>query len=176
MSGADWLEANQRVLVAEFTRLKARLAGEPTTECDAELQLARAALTAPATIDVIVDTLALTAFERDVLLLAAGMELDSALAAQCAASDQGGSPYPTFGLALARLEAPHWSALAPVRPLRFWRLIEVRDERALTTSRLSIDERVLHYLAGMNYLDPRLRPFVRAPTRTGLLAPSQLAV
>jgi ATPase family associated with various cellular activities (AAA)/Winged helix domain, variant len=176
MSAADWLEANQRVLVAEFTRLKARLAGAPTTACDAELQQARAALTAPAAIDVIVDTLALTTFERDVLLLAAGMELDSALAAQCAASDQGGSPYPTFGLALVRLEAPHWSALAPVRPLRFWRLIEVRDERALTTSRLSIDERVLHYLAGMNYLDPRLRPFVRAHTRTGLLAPSQLAV
>src|SRR5262245_12177862 len=131
MSGTDWLDSNQQVLVAEFARLKARLAGEPTTQYDADLQQARAVLTPPAAIDVMVGTLALTTFERDVLLLAASMELDSTLAAQCAASDHGGASYPTFGLALARLEAPHWSALAPVRPLRFWRLIEVRDERAL---------------------------------------------
>jgi hypothetical protein len=47
--------------------------------------------------------------------------------------------------------------------LRYWRLIEVLEGNSLTQSRLRIDERVLHYLTGVPYLDDRLR---------GLIAPS----
>ena len=68
----------------------------------------------------------------------------------------------TFGLALARWPTPHWSALTPVRPLRRWRLVEVDDDAGLTRGRLRIDERILHYLAGVNYLDARLQPLLRA--------------
>ena len=107
------------------------------------------------------------------VLLAAGIEMDAALAVQCAAlPDSHGRPFATFGLALARLAEPHWSALTPVRPLRRWRLIEVKDEQALATSRLSIDERVLHYLAGLNYLDPRLRPLLREQAAPAAMAHS----
>ena len=104
------------------------------------------------------------------LLLCAGVEMHGPLAAQCTLNAEGpGQPFPTFALALARLAEPHWSALAPVGPLRLWRLVEVRDERALTSSRLGIDERVLHYLAGVNYLDPRLRSILREHSDPGLL-------
>src|SRR5205823_3091606 len=91
----------------------------------------------------------------------AGMELDAAFAHACAAA-QGNRQcaYPTFGLALAALPEAHWSALTPAAPLRRWRLIDVRMGDTLNTSPLRIDERVLHYLTGVSYLDARLRGFV----------------
>jgi hypothetical protein len=104
----------------------------------------------------------LTAFERDVLVLAAAGDLDPTTAGRCAAaSGDACRPYPTFSLALAALSEPHWSAITPVAPLRRWRLVELDDETSLTTSRLRADERILHFLAGVPYLDPRLRGLVR---------------
>ncbi|UCF90306.1 MAG: ATP-binding protein [Desulfobacterales bacterium] len=103
----------------------------------------------------------LSPFERDLLLLCAGTELDSRMADLCALCQ--GDPLrrtPTFGLALAVLPEAHWSALTPDGPLRYWRLIEVGPGDFLTTSPLRIDERILHYLAGTPHLDERLRGVV----------------
>ena len=41
----------------------------------------------------------------------------------------------------------------PPSPLRHWRLVEVGNIATLTSSPLRIDERVLHYLTGLSYLD-----------------------
>src|SRR5262249_26001625 len=46
--------------------------------------------------------------------------------------------------------------LTSARPLRFFRLLEVEAGANLTTAPLRIDERILHYVAGINLLDPRL--------------------
>jgi ATPase family associated with various cellular activities (AAA) len=159
-SNVDWTEANQRYLAAEFARLKAQLSGADAQAASEGLHAAQAALPEPAAIDQLAETFGLSAFERDLLLLCAGVEMDAGVAACCAAVAPG-RPYATFGLALAALAEPHWSAITPVRPLRLWRLIEVKDDQGLAGSRLTIDERVLHYLAGLNYLDTRLRPLLR---------------
>jgi len=121
----------------------------------------------------------LSSFERDLLLLCAGIELDSTVAPLCAAAQ--GDPlrtYPTFSLALAALPDAHWSALSPESPLRRWRLIEVGVGPALTVSPLRIDERVLHQLVGVGYLDQRLAGMLVPvdPIVTADLAPSQSAV
>jgi tRNA A37 threonylcarbamoyladenosine biosynthesis protein TsaE len=168
MSEAGWIEANQHLLVAEFARLEAQLVGK---DGDAETRItaARAAMPAPAAIDVLAAAFGLSAFERDVLLLCAGVEMDGAIAAACASHNASAQSHATFALALAKLGDPHWSALTPVSPLRHWRLLEVRDERALTGSRLSVDERILHYLAGVNYLEPRIRPLIRLSSKQGPL-------
>ncbi|MFC0111333.1 ATP-binding protein [Kibdelosporangium aridum] len=103
----------------------------------------------------------LTSFERDVLVLAAAMEIDPTTAARCAAAS--GDPqraFPTFSLALAAFPEPHWGALTPVAPLRRWRLIELDETGSLVNARLRIDERILHFLAGIPYLDTRLRGIV----------------
>jgi hypothetical protein len=150
---SSWPQANQAFLGAEFARLRARLAG---TEAEDAVETA-IEMDPPAAIDRLVAIFDLTSFERDILLLCAGVEMDSALAAQCAEAQ--GSPQriaPTFGLALAALADPHWSALAPAGPLRRLRLIEADPARGLTAAPLRIDERILHYLAGINLLDPRL--------------------
>ena len=116
---------------------------------------------APPALDTLCALFDLSPFERDVLLLCAGMELDSAFAGLCAAAQ--GDPqraYPTFSLALAALPDAHWSALTPMAPLRRWRLVEVGSGSALVSSPLRIDERVLHYLTGVQHLDEHLLGFV----------------
>jgi hypothetical protein len=167
MNGATtqttWVETNQRYLVAEFARLKARLGREGGLETSVSaMDDARASLPAPAAIDVLATSFGLSPFERDLLLLCAGVEMDADLARLC--GEVQGHPqrtHVTFGLALSRLNASHWSTLTPVGPLRRWRLLEVDESVGLTGGRLHIDERILHYLAGVNYLDARLRPLFR---------------
>jgi ATPase family associated with various cellular activities (AAA)/Winged helix domain, variant len=174
----NWSDANQRYLVAELARLKRRLGAEgDDAPIDAELGAARAALPTPAAIDTVAQLFGLSDFERDLLLLCAGVEMDAELARLCAgalAHAQRG--HATFGIALAALENSHWSALAAAGPLRRWRLIEFDDSAGLTAGRLRIDERVLHYLAGVNYLDPRLRPLLQAVAPPTVMAPAQRQV
>ncbi len=116
----------------------------------------------------------LSPFERDVLLLCAGVELDSDFARVVAAAQkESRKQLPTFSLALAALASPHWSALSPMAPLRRWRLIEVGSGETLTGSPLRIDERVLHFLAGVSYLDERLAAMVEFVPAPGELPSSQ---
>jgi ATPase family associated with various cellular activities (AAA)/Winged helix domain, variant len=166
-----WVEANQAYLVAEFARLKEKLGvkfeDQPTETSRVEQTVAdaRMALEEPLAIDRLVDLFGLSSFERDILLLCAGVEMDSTLAARCA--ELQGRPqqaYATFGLAMALLAEPHWSALTPARALRRFRLLEVDTGHGLVSAPLRIDERILHYLAGMNLLDAHLESFLhRSP-------------
>jgi ATPase family associated with various cellular activities (AAA)/Winged helix domain, variant len=164
----NWAEANQRYLMARVAMVRealrrhvARAQDDPLPpEIDVEKNLREAAeaMPAPAALDTLCAAFGLSPFERDVLLLCAGMELDSTFPSLCAAAQgQQQRALPTFSLALAALPEAHWSALTPVAPLRHWRLIEVGVGEALTASPLRIDERALHYLAGLSYLDERLQ-------------------
>ena len=166
-----WTDANQRVLVAELTRLKALLGEGDPAAAEASVSSARGGLPAPAAIDLVAEAFGLSSFERDVLLLAAGVEMDSRLAALCGeATGQPQRPWATFGLALAALPGAHWSALTPTGSLRRWRLIEVDEGAGLTAARLRIDERVLHFLAGVDAPDVRLAALVRSGGQACVMA------
>ena len=132
----------------------------------------------PSSLQALCAAFGLSSFERDVLLLCAGRELDGSFAACCtAAHGDTRCEHPTFSLALAALPGAHWTALTPDSPLRRWRLIELRPGDTLTTAPLRIDERVLHFLTGLNGLDERLQGLVQpVATEDHHLAPSQLAV
>ncbi len=157
----DWSETNQRLLVAEFARMRALLGGGDAAGEAAEAEALRVTMPAPAAIDTLARLFQLSAFERDVLLLSAGVEMDARIAALCGeCSGQPQRPWATFGLALAVLPNAHWSAVAPLEPLRRWRLVEVDEAAGLTAARLKIDERVLHFMGGLNYLDHRLQPLL----------------
>jgi hypothetical protein len=181
----NWHESNQRYPMARLsvvrevlTRHAARAQDmpeeeEPDEATDQALHDATLSLPAPSALDSLCAAFGLSTFECDVLLLCAGMELDSAFSQVCAAAQ--GKPqraYPTFDLALAALPEAHWSALTPAAPLRRWRLIEVGIGDTLTTSPLRIDERVLHYLTGVSYLDARLHGFVELLPPPADLPPS----
>lgn len=176
----DWHTANQRYLTAALATLKARLEchlapelADEAAPTDTAAQLA-AAMASPPALELLGSLFGLSHFEQALVLLCAGIELDGQMAPLCAAV-QGDAqrPYVTFSLALALLPDAHWSALSPAAPLRRWQLIQVEPGRALVHSPLRVDERVLHYLTGVNYLDEPLAGWVRPMTATTTLAPSQ---
>ena len=188
-NASTWSGANQRHLMAAVAVVRARLevhaakvrgespgAGGVET-AEQALQAANAAMPAPAALDTLCSHFGLSPFERDVLLLCAGLELNGSLAAACAAA-QGDAQkrHATFSLALAALPEPHWSALSPAAPLRRWRLIECRSADLLTLAPLRIDERVLHFLTGLEVLDERLQGFVGRIDSAHPLPASQQAV
>ncbi|HPT37881.1 MAG TPA: ATP-binding protein [Methanothrix sp.] len=115
----------------------------------------------PAALESLCTAFSLTAFERELLLLCAGVEFQPDIAALCAAA-QGDSrmSHPTFALAMKSLQQPHWSAISPSSPLRRWHLIRIGSGDLLTKCPLQIDERVLYFLLGVPGLDERLQGFV----------------
>lgn len=191
-----WAEANQRFLMSAIAGVRERLerlrspadafsataremAGRPAgpaepTLPDGETMDAGAAEAwphgVPPTLETLCSVFGLSSFERDILLLCAAVELDGACAELCRAGGSG----PTFGLALAAFPHGHWSALAPDRPLRHWRLIEIGGGAGVTGATLRIDERILHFLVGLDTVDEQLTGFVRPVAAAGaVLAPSQ---
>jgi hypothetical protein len=128
---------------------------------------------APA-LDAITSAFRLSSFERSVLVLCAGAEVDGAVNDACA--QKTGLQFPTFGLALGCLDDPHWSALTPVAPLRRWRLVTPEPGAPLTHARLRIDERVLHHMLGLSYLDPSVERLVEPVDDDPLLAAGHAAV
>ncbi|HYK05705.1 MAG TPA: ATP-binding protein [Thermoanaerobaculia bacterium] len=172
----NWIEANQRHLTAALREVRGYLeryaeqpaepvALEPLPELEPPLEPA---------IDVLCRRFGLSSFERRLLLLCAGVELDSSVAALCAAAQANNVRQPTFSLALAVLPDAHWSALTPDAPLRRWKLIELREASGATlvTAPLAIDERILHFLTGIQHRDTRLAGAVQSiePAATPLAA------
>lgn len=129
----------------------------------------------PSALDRLCTIFNLSEFERNLLLLCAGVELDASFSILCAAAcGNAERTYPTFGLAIAILENLHWNAFTPAGALRRWKLIEVGSGSDLMTSPLRIDERILHYLMGIQHLDERLLGIVEPVTITEELVPSHL--
>jgi AAA+ superfamily predicted ATPase len=111
-------------------------------------------------IEYVCETFGLSNFEKLVLLLCAAIELDSEMSMLCAkAQGNPSAVYATFSLALAVFPRAHWSALTPASPLRRFRLINLQGlpQVPVTKCQLRIEEKVLHYIAGVSYLDESLQ-------------------
>lgn len=175
-TNTGWAEANQRYLTARLKVVRRALerhaAGlhaasetpEETPPADESAPVQQSdVFDGPSALGHLAEMFSLSSFEQDLLLLCAGIEFDGTFPSLCASAH--GDPrcnYATFSLALAALPDPHWNALTAAAPLRRWRLIEVTNSgEGLLQSQLRIDERVLHYLAGISYMDQRLEGLVR---------------
>ncbi len=130
---------------------------------------------APASFDILASQFELTAFERDVLLLCLGPELDPALERLYAyLQDDATRRFATPNLALSLLAdgpaheelcVPERASFRPGAPLRRWRLVTFEASGAtgpLIGRTLRIDERLVDYLLGVNRLDERCRGVVRS--------------
>ena len=180
---STWLEANQRDLVAALARVRGALkrhSGKQDGDTGTEAQSESASSDDGATVmalQLLTKAFGLSRFERDIVVMCAGIELDGSFPTLCSAAQANAQrPYPTFGLALAALPDAHWSALAPGAPLRRWRLVEVTGGASLTTSALRIDERVLHFLTGVPGCDERLVGIIEPVSTGGDLVPSHRAL
>ncbi|HMF48282.1 MAG TPA: hypothetical protein VK603_06560, partial [Candidatus Saccharimonadales bacterium] len=151
----SWHEENQAYLVRALRSISDALAplSDGVREDDGEHAVENSSLASdpPPALECLCAAFGLSRFERDILLLCAGVELDAQFAQTVARAQRDSHlAFPSFSLALAVLPEAHWSALTPVAPLRRWRLIEVTAGETLAASRIRIDERVLHYLAGVS--------------------------
>src|SRR5258706_6339230 len=192
----NWYELNQRYLMAALDNVRAIMEQYTANNSDtcATVDTARIPplpqhdvaqddetpdnrLERPA-LETLSRVFGLSPFEQNVLLMCAGIELDFNFASLFAAAQ--GDPlraYPTFGIALAVLPEAHWSALVPDAPLRRWKMLEVEaGAGGLTQSRLSIDERILHYLTGLQHLDERLMGMVEPVHNSAPLVPTHAAL
>lgn len=171
-----FLEMNTRYLMARWLAVRERLLPTQSSEeeqvgtedFEHEAFDIAATMDAPPTLDRLCKEFNLSSFERDVLLLCAGVELDPEFNDICSRNPEHRHLLqPSFHIALANLVDAHWDVITPASPLRFWRLLEVdRHDHTLANSPLRLDERILHYLVGADYLDERLANFfqpVRAP-------------
>ena len=157
----NWIEANQRDLLTAIGEVRVALDRIAKGENGSapHLDAVHQSSAVPSAVQALCSAFGLSRFERAILLMCAGVELDGRFASACAtAQGDPARPFPTFSLALAALPEPHWSAVTPVAPLRRWRLVDCESQAgaSLLTSRLRIDERVLHFLTGIQYVDERL--------------------
>lgn len=176
-AATSWPEANQQYLMAALDEVRSLLESYAATSAEGERHEYPGSepdgISPPPAVELICHIFGLSPFERRILLLSAGVELDGSLASLCAsAHGDPNRPHPTFSLALAAFPDAHWSALTPAAPLRYWRLIEVAGGGALTTSQLRIDERILHYLAGASHMDERLMGLMTPLAPPSFLVPS----
>ena len=179
-AGNTWYEANQSYLAAALSEVRMRLessfeGGEAgrTQETDTVPYSSAAwGFSQPPALEQLCSSFELSGFERDLLLLCAGVEMDARLAEFYVTAHHGNRHLPTFSLALRALPEAHWSALSPARALRYWQLIEVLPADTLVSSPLRINERILHYLAGISAVDERLQGLVRPVPLPGPLPSS----
>lgn len=136
-------------------------------------------------VDVLCSLFRLSEFERSIILLCAGVELFEEFAKLCAkAQGTSDSPYPTLGLAMSLFPDAHWDAILPVSPLRYYRLIELfyagknglHYPTTIAESSVRLDERVLHYLTGISYLDPQLHNVMKQTKEIGIVVDSHKSI
>ncbi|MDX2096778.1 MAG: ATP-binding protein [Leptolyngbyaceae cyanobacterium bins.59] len=156
----SWAELNHQYLMASIAQIVSLLQSEASPPPPPD------PLNPPAAIDQLCYLFGLTAFERAIVLLCAGMELHSGLSPLISnLLKDSQRAYPTFNLALSYLPQGHWSAITPESPLRRWSLIELGGSPTLTYSPLRINERILHFLLGDTQLDPQLLGIVTSLAR-----------
>lgn len=176
-----WANKNQQYLVACIEKTKSLIKdyiskkdgrddeSEPRWDDDS---------TRPA-IEHLCSLFGLSSFEKSVLLMCAAAELDSD-ASQLYASANGNqnAGYPTFSLALAVFPDAHWSALSPVSSLRRFRLVDLigLPQVPVTRCQLQIEERILHYLTGISYLERSLHGMMEPARGRVPVSDSQKAV
>ncbi|WP_228055621.1 ATP-binding protein [Lusitaniella coriacea] len=120
----------------------------------------------------------LSPFERAILLLCVGLEIEPNFQSLCAkAQGDAQKPYATLGLALSALPGADWSVLSPQNALHYWQLVRMEPGRLLTESPLKIDRGILCYLLGEPSLAPQLADLVTIVSPQGIaLPPSHRAI
>ncbi len=177
-SHQNWQQANIAKLAAEIAAIRRRLQHfvdetEDKTLTDEKTNPDETAGIA-SHLDRVCHLFDLTIFERQLLLLCAGVELDVEITRLCSMiyGDKR-TIHPQLQLALNILDEPHLSALAPQSALRRWQLIEFNEEGPLSTRPLRIPESLLHHLLGTHAIDSRLNSILIPIRNTSHLTDSQ---
>lgn len=164
---ASWHEENQRYLMDAIAQIRSTLKNHIDPKADVADKPVPAvenwSQSVPPALERLCQLFRLSNFERNVLLLCAGMEFDSGWANLCGeAQGNPNKPYPTFALALTLFPGSPWGAITAAAPLRRLHMVEIGEGNALTACPLRLDERILNFLAGIQQLDQRLFPLMES--------------
>ncbi|NEP53634.1 MAG: ATP-binding protein, partial [Moorea sp. SIO3C2] len=156
LSQTNWYHSNISSLLQEIDRVRNYL--EKYIEGKENLQTVTEFVDNSSALAQLCNKFHLSPFERDILLMCAGMEIEP-LFHSLFAQAQKNSPnknYPTLSLALDALPGPSWHVLSPQSPLQYWQLLHIEPGRILTKSPLIIDQRILCFLLGEYATDQQL--------------------
>ena len=185
ISDRAWYRANQQFLVQALSQVERTLVESARDRAEALNAQMREALNEdltdggvlgdsydgkPFALEQLGQMYALSEFEINTLLLCAGMELRPQWPQLCSAVS--GMAYPTITLARKLFAQKSWKGLDPDGALRRSHLIEPGDDGVFASQSLVIDERILHFLTGTQYLDSRLKPLMQSVAVTTVLLPS----
>ncbi|WP_282606183.1 ATP-binding protein [Pelagibius sp. Alg239-R121] len=149
-------------LAQDCAELRARLSAFRAGETPLESPSVRRSGSA---LDALDDLFRLTPTERGILCLSAGAELDAQLSDEIKSA--AGSPQPDVALAQALFGDTGWDALCPAAPLRRCRLLDLSGSGPFLRRKIEVDERLLNFLMGLNYLDTRLEGIVTRVRSSG---------
>src|SRR5262249_55816002 len=117
---ATWFDANQQHLMRAIAEVRAVIEqfcgrDQQSDFGDGAQEPAQQATAPPPmpgvpALEAICSVFELSSFERKILLMCAGVEMDSAFAALLSSGYKDRLLHPTFGLALAAFSDAHWSA------------------------------------------------------------------
>jgi AAA+ superfamily predicted ATPase len=157
-----WLRANRERLDALLASLGGAIGGTSPWQVEPAPPT-----TAAARIDTLAEVFGLGTADLTALLLATAQELRTELL-------KGQRATVAQVLKLAGESAR--SALCPQAPLRRWRMVELDGGGGFDERVLRLDERILHHLLGVDYLDARLDGMVElAPLQPSGAVPQSLA-
>jgi hypothetical protein len=141
-STTAWREENDKRLAAAFAAIRAAIAEGRRVE-----RLRPEQASGQSRLDTVAATFGLGEADLVPLLLAAAQDIEPAAL-------DGRRPHVAMALALGGGDV--WTALCPQAPLRRWRMIELEGAGSFCDRLLRLDERMLHHLLGIDYLDARL--------------------
>ncbi|CAH8296363.1 ATPase family protein associated with various cellular activities (AAA) [Mariniflexile fucanivorans] len=125
-------------------------------------------------LDILVEQYHLSEFEKNILLVCAGIELSSEYSQLiCKLQGHPDAVYPTFNVLLAGFCSTHWNAISPTSPLRKWDLIHLSSGTLLANQPIKIDEGILHYLTGFPFLEESLASIIKKDDGKYLISKSQ---
>ncbi|MEM9539360.1 MAG: ATP-binding protein [Cyanobacteria bacterium P01_E01_bin.42] len=174
---SPWYQENWQALYREVSLLLSALeslAGGKKAELPP-----RQPLPETCTLERLRDRFGLSPFERDILTLCVGANIDSRIAELCAKIN--GDPQqkaPSLSVAFTLFPDASWSVLSPQQPLQDWKMLEFAPGYNLMQTPIRLDKRILCYLLGEATIDDRLAGIVRFPALDGIepLTPSQTAI
>ena len=144
MLNESWAQANRNRFIALFADIREAIAQgrrlAPVRPGDG-----------PSRLDSLAVVFGLGPADLVPLLLAAAQDIDAGAL---------GGERARVAMALTLGGEDVWTALCPQAPLRHWRMIELDGSGGFSERLLRLDERVLHYLLGIDYLDARLEGLV----------------
>ncbi len=178
-SNKDYLTANFEQMHNIFRNYINQSEGESnikpidTNQDCLKLEKMAAAMPYPSALEQLCRRFKLSEFERYIVIFCAAIEIDPRFPNLCAEAQSFEDQYsPTFGLFNSVLPNSHWSAISPDSPLRYWKILALGSGNTLTNTSLHIDERILHYLVGVETTDPLLTGIVELSQNIKHLIPS----